>query len=262
MQASEYKFETEIELAAVVVDWLEKNGWDVYQEVQHSRGGPVCDIVAVKMKDVWTISCKKALSLAVILQADYWRSYKFSNFSSIAVPTPVRSKAYRSNPLRGHYAAVGLLKKLGLGMIAVAKHANFKYGAKETQGEDAEFRYEVDNSCQSPYQPTTEKCSIMRVLRDEHKTFAKAGTAGGGHYTPFRGTVVKLEAYVAAHPGCSMKEAVNNIQHHYSSDKTAVSSLLTYIQRGVIAKIQLVHSGKGYKLYTHEQYEAHRQQKI
>src|ERR1700677_3488118 len=40
-------FETEAQLAATVVDWLKRGGWDVYQEVQLNSGGRRADIIAV-----------------------------------------------------------------------------------------------------------------------------------------------------------------------------------------------------------------------
>jgi Holliday junction resolvase len=63
----------EATLAAAVVRWLEREGWDVYQEVQVSApstsGERVVDIIALKGPIVWGIECKVSLTLPLLLQA-------------------------------------------------------------------------------------------------------------------------------------------------------------------------------------------------
>ena len=70
-------------LAELVVNWLESQKWDVYQEVQIETYGKIADIVAVLGNLVWIIECKKSLSLSVMEQAYRWRRY--ANFTSVAV---------------------------------------------------------------------------------------------------------------------------------------------------------------------------------
>ena len=67
---------TEADLGEKLILWLERNGWEVYQEVQFRGYGGIADIVAVRNKPggsgdkiMWIIELKKSLSLKVMEQA-------------------------------------------------------------------------------------------------------------------------------------------------------------------------------------------------
>ena len=63
----------ELELAKSVVEWLQDQHWEVYQEVQ--RYSTTADIVAVQGPLVWVVECKTSLSIGVMLQASRWMAH-------------------------------------------------------------------------------------------------------------------------------------------------------------------------------------------
>lgn len=190
----------EADLASNVIDWLEQQHWDVYQEVKFSKYyGSIADIVAVRAGYVWVIECKTSMTLTVMRQANQWRAH----FRSIAVP-PARTRDDRDF---AYHLARDYFK---LGVIEVYD----KYTIHERQSpplmrEFHEFaKWKISNLC------------------DEQKHYAKAGTNGGGYFTPYRSTMNDVQRYIRNNPGCTLKEIMSNLQtHHYSSNATARSSI-------------------------------------
>lgn len=75
-------FTKETELAAVVKTHLEKQGWDVYPEVELYPGGPRCDLVALKGEKLWAVECKLVVSHEVTDKCLMWK--KYANLISVA----------------------------------------------------------------------------------------------------------------------------------------------------------------------------------
>jgi hypothetical protein len=46
------------------------------------------------------------------------------------------------------------------------------------------------------------------------------------------------------HPGCSMKEALDNIETHYASKASARSSMVVWIERGKVPSVRLERDGR------------------
>ena len=74
--------------------------------------------------------------------------------------------------------------------------------------------------------------------------YSEAGSKSGGHWTPFKETRDKFINYVKEHPGCTYKEAVENITHHYSSNNSARSAFSNLIG-SVIKNIEYDWEKKG-----------------
>jgi hypothetical protein len=100
----------EIDLAAKVIDWLQSQWWEVYQEVQPHHCGRTADIVAINGPLVWVIETKTSLSLALLEQALRWRGY--ANYISIATPSPRRYS-------KGEDAVRLFVKHLGIGRMLI-----------------------------------------------------------------------------------------------------------------------------------------------
>lgn len=208
---------SESDLAKKVVAYFEDLKWDVYQEVMCR--GSVADIVATFDNLVAVIECKKSFGLTVIGQAWNWR--RAANYLWVAVPATRSSMAHRFGDV--------VCNQYGIGKMVVTD-------------------YGVTPRIQARLQ-RRRGTSIKTSLREEHKTFAKAGSAAGGHFTPFKGTVKALEEFVHRNPGCSLKEAIDGIQHHYHKDNTARSCIARYIEQGVIDTIRIERKGKKIHLY-------------
>jgi hypothetical protein len=207
---------SEVELAKRVVAYFEHDGWDVYQEV--GCGSCTADLVIIREPVIGVVECKTSFGLAVIAQAHHWKRY--AHVSYVAVPG-----AFKRSGGRG--LGQMICKEKGIGII----HVN-KWEVKQLLA------------------PRLTRRIYKRIkVREEHKTWAPAGTNGGGRWTPFRNTVKEMEQYVLRHPGCTMKEMMKGIDHHYSSDSSARSSLSMYMREGIITCVEAKQEGKELKLY-------------
>ncbi len=212
---------TEQDLAAIVVGWLTERGWDVYQEV--AIMGKVADIVAVRGPCIWIVECKVRLGFEVIDQAWGWQGY--AHFVSVATP-----------PRKERFAHVVL--------------SRFEIGHLEVTGEKWGVDGKIHRALSHMHRPDKKWLERTKAsLCEEQKSHAQAGSAAGGHYTPFKGTCNALKKYVGEHPGCTMKEAIDEIDHHYASDKSARANLADMIFKGVVKGIRLEKDGRANRLY-------------
>lgn len=210
----------EVELAEKVVAYLEEAGWDVYQEVAY--GGHVADIVAVvrsgKTKIIQVIECKTSLSLAVMSQAWFWRIH--TNYCSVAVPKRRYTNA-------SSFAGI-VCRRFGIGVI---------------RAEDWRIDYDVAPSFRR------KRSACLESLREEQKTYAKAGTNGGGHYTPFKATCQNILKAVIKNPGIQLKELIAELDHHYSNEPTAKSCVRHWVEVGKVAGVRGEKDGKSLRYY-------------
>jgi len=221
------KFKSETELAEQVIKYLKDLKWEVYQEVQIASYGSIADIVAVKNGLVWIIECKLSLSLDVIGQAECWTRH--ANYTSVAVPASLKDS-------KGRDFAYKILKQYGIGCFEMPHPDSYSYRSHLQR-------------IQSKLNRTAITSLIKRSLCEEQKTWAKAGNSKGSRYTPFQDTTNQILRAVANKPGMTFKELMNEINHHYSSDTCARSSILQWIHRGVIKGVRLKLKGKNYTLY-------------
>lgn len=202
----------EVELANHIIKSLEDAGYDVYQEVKVVDR--VVDIVVKGDNFYWAIETKTSFSFAVLEQA--YRNLRYFNFSSIGVFSTVSAGRQFARQVAEHY---------GIGIFQLDK---FKV-VRERQ--KAKFNRKA----------LTKKI----VLLDEHKYFAKAGNAEGKYFTPFQDTKRNLINYINSHNGCSLKDAMNAIKHHYSSISSATNSMRQWIRDDIIEELY-IEKGKVY----------------
>jgi len=199
---------TEEVLAEMVVSWLQDQHWVVYQEV--SCAGAVCDIVAVRGPAVWAIECKLKMGLAVLGQAHQWRF--LANYVSVAVPAPKRGY---------HQFAYRLLHDYGIGRIELTERSDL-------DGWGLNIRQSAPTFCRRTSSKL--RCS----LREEHKTFAKAGNPNSKRFTPFQGTKRDIQRIVKQRKSVPLKELIDELNHHYTTDVSAKQCLTKLIDGGVI----------------------------
>jgi hypothetical protein len=203
-------YEREAELGAPVLAWLRDQGWEVWEEVQIGRLSPVADIVARRDGLIWIIELKRSLSLAVLGQAWDWQFT--SHYASVAVPFTRDSRSRRF--------AYAVARRFGIGVLRVEA------------GEVLESQAPAKN--RRPIRIELWET----LLHDELKHWGAAAGSMSGHWTPFRATERALARYVKEHPGCSLKEAIDNIHTHYHSSATARSALGQWIRKGVITLVR------------------------
>lgn len=205
----------EAQLAAEAVAYLESCGHDVYQEVPARRAssGGIIDIVALvgKARETWAVETKTSLSLGLLVQCRDRRRVAHRVFA--AAPSCSRDVA-------------DLAAALGIGVMTIRNGVHVLAMAPKVSSDP---RY-------------------GRALRDRcqpgHKTHAAAGTNGGGRYTPFRDTCDQLAAVVREVPGISLRDAIDQIRHHYGSVATARATLPKWIEAGKVPGVEVRRVGR------------------
>lgn len=199
----------ETELAQIFVDYL--SDYDLYFEVDFYRS---VDIVALKNNISAAFEVKTSFNFKVLEQAIANREH--FNYSYIAVPE-----------FGDSYFKIQMCKDYGLGLLVYRD--KYDYGSR---GKVAEYVKPKLNRISNE--------SLRSRLSKSNKLSLPGSKSGDGtKITAFGVTVESLTKYVARNNGCTMKDAIQNISHHYSSCTVAVSCLARYIQKGVIKNIEL-----------------------
>lgn len=210
----------ETEVAQAVVDWLEEErpSWRVYQELKPNAYGGVADIVCIRevargedlMKYVWVIEVKTSMSLAVIKQADSWDV----EFRSVAVPT-VSSKKARDE--RSWWYAQ-IKRKFNLGSIIV----NAVSGVASERWSPPMNSLRTDPK----YNFATRNEFIQLAESGLTDGFSEAGSEAGGHWTPYKQSMLEVKDFLKENPGSTSREIVEAVGRlHYSSENSARSSI-------------------------------------
>jgi len=212
---------TEVDLAADVIGWLQRQHWEVYPEVRPDLGGPRADIVAVQNGRVWVIECKMSFSLAVIAQANNWIGS--AHWVSIATPKRWNRKQAES------YLKQEILRWKGIGHLEVGG-----------SGPISRLAPRLNRHARTG--------PITGCLVAAHVEMGVAGSRND-YYTPYRATCRQLSEYVSTNPGCSLKSAITNIQHHYAKDTTAISCLHKWIRFGKVPGVCRHSDGRSITLH-------------
>lgn len=209
---------TEEELGTCVVSALREGGWKVYQEVSLAWGSRTVDVVATRGPVLWAIELKLGNTMALLNQA----MSLVGRVHRVSVATPL--------PATGAFRLC--LEQMGAG------HLRVRDGGRGFE--------QMDEDLVPALLRTAHKAPMFvgkRLCKEQSDgTYAGAGSAGGGHFTPFKRTCRRLLEHVKANPGCSLKEAVDNIEHHYRRSSTAMACLaqsLSMGETGIVPGVQL-----------------------
>lgn len=214
----------ETDIGQSVMEWLRADGWSVYPEFRpRMRDVKTADIVAIRDRIVWIIECKTSINLAVIGQSLGW--VKYAHYVSVAGP-------------RASAVARKILKDYGIGLLSV---------------EPLYYRSEVLKTMVT-LKPRLNRFAKTHIIRESvhplHEGWdAVPGQVSGGTLTPFRITAQLAIAYVMAHPGCTVKEVVDNIKHHYRCDSTARSCLVSALRRKIIPELRIDPKSRPMRIY-------------
>lgn len=199
----------ETELAQKFVDYL--SCYDLYFEVNYYRS---VDIVAIAEKYSIAIEVKTTFNFKVLEQAI--ENAKHFNFSYIACP---RFDGEIQNRLCGDY---------GIGLLTDNNKYNYYGGVT--------IREEV-----APKLNRHAKLSHLKGrLCDRHKLSLPGSKSGDTtKITAFGVTKESAIRFVMRKNGCTMRELVDGITHHYRSDKAAIANLYQWINAGVIKELEI-----------------------
>jgi hypothetical protein len=235
---------TEADLARVVVEWMTYRGFDVYQEVELVARGIRADIVARRGPELTIVETKTSASLALVAQVMERR--RFAHRVYIAAPS-VRS-------------VIPICEEVGIGALSVhvGDESTYAWNAPAFRVTHAwnDPAFSLTGTGHPVHNPVYINPSEVRehvpsrrwnsrplklaaMLRPEHKTACSAGSPTGGHWSRWRDTCAQLARVVAADPGMRVAYAITKIRHHYVSAKSARSSLLRDIERGVIPGVRV-----------------------
>lgn len=195
-------------LAALVVSWLQADGWDVYQEVQHFDSPRICDIVAWKAGVSWAIEVKGNAGLELLEQALNYRGS--AHRISIAAPMPLSPRLAEFLP--------HLCVELGLGLFDLSSGAAV--------------------SMEWPRFDSSVK-SIGFKLRPEHMKLAKAGTQSGGRAGGTGETAAIILEFVKAHHGSSLEEIVAATNLRWGKGAGAVARLREMLKKDQIPGVRV-----------------------
>lgn len=202
---------TEIELAKYFVDYLSE-GNELYFEVQN------VDIVAKSGHILTSVEVKTSLNFKVIEQAKY-NMPKF-HYNYIAVPQP-----------KIEHFGFEICKMLGIGILTF-------YNNYDTTEIKERIKPKLNRKALT-------HCVYLHP--DQQKSIPGAKTGETGVKTAFKITVENLELYVNRHKGCTINDAINNIDHHYGAFRPARNGIYQHIKNKVIKTIKLV-DGKLYPI--------------
>ena len=209
----------EVQIGRVLVPWLRDQGWEVYQEIQISAYSHILDVAATRGPVLWAIEMKRHFTWKLLEQAARWT--RQANYVSVAVPEGTGTMSIQGRVL--NLFGIGSLRLVpGPGTII----EEVKPALRRTVG-----------------------TRLRRSLRDEHKTFAEAGNSACRRWSPFKATCEEAAGYVLAHPGCRMKELVDDIHHHYRSTATARTALAKWIDQGLVDGVEARREGRSVFLH-------------
>ena len=206
----------EKELAQEFVKYL--SCYDLYFEVDYGRS---VDIVALTKSLSMSIEVKTTFNFKVLDQAISNKPYY--HYSYIAVPY-FKDSAFQEQ----------LCKDYGVGLLIYKKHSYSEGG-------------HVMELVRPKINRNANYSKLFSRLSNIHK-LSLPGTKSGDSdkITAFGVTVENAIKYVNRHSGCSIKEMVENIAHHYRSNEAARANIYSWIRSGVIKGLIIENK----KMYT------------
>lgn len=206
-----------------MVSWLTEWKWDVWQEVSPNRSDDRADIVAVRDRRVMVVEAKKSLTFDVIYQADRWSAH----YRAVVVPY--------ARPSEGRALAGRVCEWLGLGLYEAYI---WDHDVKETIPPRLHRQYHASST------------RMIEALADFPRSYVAAGSPTGGHWSKYRGTMDRVWAYVKANPGCTVRDVVKDVKHHYASPQSAVSAIPKWLTTIEKDRFRVEVDGRTLRLYV------------
>jgi hypothetical protein len=198
----------ETELAKYFVEYL--SCYDLYFEVGALSG--CVDIVAVNGNIMMAYEVKTSFNFKVIEQA--LGNKQAFHYSYVCVPQH-----------KDNYFQLQICRDYGIGVLVFNQ-----YGRRD-------YHWEIIEKAP----PSFNRHAITKHNRlHEYQKQSLPGCASSGdRITPFKITVDNMTRYIKNHPGCTMKDMMSHISHHYSNDKAASATAYQWLNKGVIKGIEV-----------------------
>ena len=227
---------SEVDIARPVVDYLNGQGWSVYQEVETISG--IADIVAVLDKRLWIVEVKNSLSLSLLAQADRWLGR--AHWVSVAFPMMKQV----GSMTEGRRFAMKILEERGIGTLVV------DFSRKPVAV--SEYRGTPARMLRRPFPDAVR--FIRDNLKEQQKTFADAGSLGGAHWTPYKESCGRIRRFVKNNKGVSVKELVEELgKLHYATKSSARHSISAMAREGHVPDVVARHEDGKLRLFIKEE---------
>lgn len=236
-------WKTEEELASAASGWLEADGWECFYEVCGGGGEPRADIVATLCRLVWVVECKLRLGLEVLAQADRWRRRGLAHFVSVAVP--------QGKQTDGSWFAERIARDRGIGVIRVPDPSCVEEG--DVLYRDSSGPVAMTWSRWKVSEPAFLRRADVSRLRSQLTPERKASRPGsrGPYHTPFRETCNRVAEHVRKAGGRALvRDVLKGIDHHYTSDKSAVGALVPLVRKGIVPGLRIEQDGRALVFVT------------
>jgi hypothetical protein len=223
---------SETDVAAAAMAWLQDRGWDCYPEAQFQRESGRADIAAVLGRRLTIVEAKTSATMTVLDQAARWIGK--AHFVWIATPVDPGDTVRWICETRGIGIMFVRREKLwepetGHGFVHYVDDVQPATGAYFWSSTGGRQRY---GSMAAPLHRFARAADLIAGLHPDMKR-ATAGMQAkrGGYSTPFSRTIDAAREFVTRNPGCTIKEMVAGISHHYASDAGARSSLMAWVAK-------------------------------
>lgn len=200
---------SEKELASYIITYYENLGYEIYKEVYNIHKGNRADIIAIKNDEYIVIETKMSFGLTIIEQAFKWKENSHKTY--ICLPSTKRNSRYFGYNICSDY---------GIGIIEVSKSGNVRI-----------LKDSFKNH--SPILP--------QIYEQQKDQIAGSKPTKDSYITPFKITVNLFKQYLEdKNELVKLTDVIKDINHHYSSDTSAKTSLMKMIKIGVIEDVELI----------------------
>nr|BFD64798.1 hypothetical protein BdHM001_34790 [Bdellovibrio sp. HM001] len=229
---------SEQELGADVVAYLQKQGFDVYQEV--SCGSGYVDIVAVKNGIRWAIETKTSLSDQVIDQA-LSRLRQF-HYVSVAVPA-AKGRSYVNLSTSKRF----ILNYFGIGVLSVSKSS---YVFEEIEPKLCRTAVKYGLGSRKELLDPLYGYKAVALLPEQQIDIA--GGKSGQQLTSYKLTNIRIVEYLRDNGPTLIKTLAEKVDHHYSSCAAMRTAVTGGVAKGWLVGISIQ---KGIASINDEGYE-------
>lgn len=189
----------ETELAEKFINFFDDN-FTIYCEVPANG---FIDFVVVNGLVTIAVEVKTSLNFNVIEQA--YKNINLFHYSYIAVPKP-----------KNLHFGYEICRKLGIGVLTY-----------------------TEEYIEEKIKPNFNRKALYKFVRLED--YMKRSVAGSQNdrITPFKATIENMVKYIKRHPGCLLKDCLENIDYHWSNITSAKGCVYQWLQKGVIKDFYL-----------------------
>lgn len=212
----------ETEIGEAARNWFTGQGWDCYAEVM--LGSARADLVAVRGNLVAICECKTSMGIDLLDQAIGW--WHRAHWVYVAHPERKRTRPGSTESF--------VMRYYGIGRLEVMSHRS---------GMDARLR---DPAAFTRVLPDA-LAWLRKHLHPDQKNYTPGSEARAGFSTPFSRTMEMARRYIGEHPGVTLRELVDAIDHHYRRDSTARACLGNWLAQD--SKVRFEREGKRIRLF-------------